>query len=132
MGVRYESEPDRVKITIIAPNVTKFDVRGSGDLDIRKYDHPTVSVSVSGSGDVEASVRVETISVDNSGSGYVDLAELKARDAMIDVSGSGGGAVFATGKAKIEISGSGDVELRTEPKMVTSEITGSGEVRREY
>jgi carbon monoxide dehydrogenase subunit G len=132
MGVRYESEPDRVKITIIAPNVTKFDVRGSGDLDIRKYDHPTVSVSVSGSGDVEASGRVETISVDNSGSGYVDLAELKARDAMIDVSGSGGGAVFATGKAKIEISGSGDVELRTEPKMVTSEITGSGEVRREY
>ena len=131
-GLRVESDSDRVKITVVAPDVTRFDVRGSGDLEVRKYDHPTFAVSVSGSGDVEAAGRVETVTVDNSGSGYVNLAELKARDAIVDVSGSGGGALFATGKAKIDISGSGDVELRTEPKTVSSEITGSGEVRREY
>ena len=131
-GVHFESESERVKITVIAPDVTKFDVRGSGDLDIRKYDHPTFAVQVSGSGDVEASGRVDAVALDNSGSGYVNLAELKAKDAVVDVSGSGGGALFATGKAKIDISGSGDVELRTEPKSVSSEITGSGEVRRDY
>lgn len=131
-GLRVESDSDRVKITVVAPDVTKFDVRGSGDLDIRKYDHPSFAVSVSGSGDVDASGRVEAIAVDNSGSGYVNLTELKAKDAVVDVSGSGGGAIFATNKAKVDISGSGDVELRTEPKSVSSEITGSGEVRREY
>ncbi|HWT51111.1 MAG TPA: DUF2807 domain-containing protein [Caulobacter sp.] len=131
-GVRVESDSDRVKITVIAPDVTKFDIRGSGDLDVRKYDHPTIAVNVSGSGDIEAQGRVDAIAVDNSGSGYVNLADLKAKDAVFDVSGSGGGAVFATNKAKIDISGSGDVELRTEPKSVSSEITGSGEVRREY
>lgn len=131
-GVHVDSDSERMKITVIAPDVTKFDVRGSGDLDIRRYDHPTLAVSVSGSGDVEADGRAETISVDNSGSGHVDLGELKAKEAVFDVSGSGGGAVFATAKAKIDISGSGDVELRTEPRTVTSEITGSGEVRRDY
>lgn len=131
-GVHFESESERVKITVIAPDVTKFDVRGSGDLDIRKYDHPTVEMSLSGSGGVEAQGRVDTLTVDSSGSGYARLSELKARDAIFDVSGSGGGALFATNQAKIDISGSGDVELRTEPKTVSSEITGSGEVRREY
>ena len=131
-GLRVESDSDRVKITVIAPNVTRFDIRGSGDLDVRKYDHPTFSVSVSGSGDVQAAGRVDSVTIDNSGSGYVNLAELKAKDATVDVSGSGGGALFATNRARIDISGSGDVELRTEPKSVSSEITGSGEVRREY
>lgn len=131
-GVHVESDSDRVKITVIAPDVTKFDVRGSGDLDIRRYDHPAMAVQVSGSGDVDAAGRARMVALDNSGSGYVDLAELKAQEAVVDVSGSGGGAVFATDKAKIDISGSGDVELRTEPKTVSSEITGSGEIRREY
>lgn len=131
-GVHVESDSERVKITVIAPDVTKFDVRGSGDLDIRKYDHPTFAVNVSGSGDVEATGRVDSVAVDSSGSGWVDLAELKAKDAMVDVSGSAGAALFATNKAKIDISGSGDVELRTEPKTVSSEISGSGEIRREY
>lgn len=131
-GVHVESDSDRVKITVIAPDVTKFDVRGSGDLDIRKYDHPAFAVQVSGSGDVEAAGRVDTIAVDNSGSGYVNLTDLKGKEAVFDVSGSGGGALFASNKAKIDISGSGDVELRTEPKTVTSEISGSGEIRREY
>ena len=132
MGLRVESDSDRVKITVIAPDVTKFDVRGSGDLDIRRYDHPAIGVTVSGSGDVDATGRVDIATIDNSGSGYVNLTDLKAKDAVVGVSGSGGGAIFATGKAKIDISGSGDVELRTEPKSVSSEITGSGEVRREY
>lgn len=131
-GLRVESDSERVRITVVAPDVTKFDMRGSGDLDIRRYDHPNLSVTVSGSGDVKAAGRVELASLDNSGSGYVNLGDLKAKEAVVDVSGSGGGAIFATNRARIEISGSGDVELRTEPKTVNSEITGSGEVRREY
>jgi hypothetical protein len=131
-GVHFESDSSRVKITVIAPDVTKFDVRGSGDLDIRKYDHPAFAVSVSGSGDVEASGRTDAVAIDSSGSGYADLGELKARTAVADISGSGGGALFATTLARIDISGSGDLELRTEPKTVNSEISGSGEIRREY
>ena len=132
LGVHFESDSSRVKITVIAPDVTKFDVRGSGDLEIRRYDHPTFVADVSGSGGVEASGRTDAVTIDNSGSGRVDLGDLKGKTAIVDISGSGGGALFATTLAKIDISGSGDLELRTEPKTVNSEISGSGEIRREY
>ena len=131
-GLQVRSDRDRMKITVVAPDVTRFELRGSGDLDIRRYEQAALGLDITGSGDVEAEGKAKAVTVDNSGSGYADLGDLKTQEVVIDVSGSGGGAVFATGKAKIEISGSGDVELRTEPKMVTSEITGSGEVRREY
>jgi hypothetical protein len=131
-GLRVLSDAERVKVTVVAPAVTKFEVEGSGDLSIRRYDQPSFSVSIDGSGRVSAQGKTQTIAIENSGSGYAELGDLKGRDATIDVSGSGGGAVFATGKVKIDISGSGDVELRTEPKSLASEITGSGEVRRDF
>lgn len=131
-GVHVESDSDRVKITVIAPDVTKFDLRGSGDLSIRRYDHPTFAVQVSGSSDVEADGRTEAIAIDNSGSGYVNLASLKGQDAVADISGSGGGALFARGKVKVDISGSGDIDLKTEPKSISTETSGSGEVNRDF
>jgi hypothetical protein len=131
-GLHVDSDSDRVKITVIAPNVRRFEVQGSGDLEIRRLEATDVDLTLSGSGDVEAKGKVETIHLDSSGSGNAELADLKAKDATLDLSGSGGAALFATGKAKIDISGSGDVELRTEPKSISSEINGSGEIRREY
>ena len=103
-GLQVRSDRDRMKITVVAPGVTRFEVRGSGDLDIRRYEHPSLGLDISGSGDVEAEGKAETITVGASGSGYADLAALKAKDVTIDVSGSGGGAVFATGKAKIDMA----------------------------
>jgi hypothetical protein len=131
-GLRVESDSDRVKITVIAPNVRHFEVQGSGDLEIRRLEAPDVELTLTGSGDVEAKGKVETVRLNSSGSGHAELADLKAGDATLDLSGSGDATLFATGKAKIAISGSGDVELRTEPKSVSSEINGSGEVRRDY
>lgn len=129
-GLQVRSDSDRVKITVIAPAVTRFEVRGSGDLDIRRYEQPALTLDVSGSGDVDAQGKVQSLTLDSSGSGHADLANLKARDAVVTVSGSGGGALFATDKARIDISGSGDVELQTEPKSTTTAITGSGQVTR--
>lgn len=131
-GLHVDSDSDRLKITVIAPNVRRFEVQGSGDLEIRRLESPDVDLTLSGSGDISARGKVEVVRVDSSGSGHAELSDLKAKDATLDLSGSGGAALFATGKAKIDISGSGDVELRTEPKSVSSEINGSGEIRREY
>ncbi len=131
-GLQVRSDAERVKVTVVAPAVTKFEVEGSGELHIHRFDQPSFSVSIDGSGRVEAQGKTQTIAMENSGSGYAELGDLKGRDATIDVSGSGGGAVFATGKVKIDISGSGDVELRTAPKSVDSDVSGSGEVRKDY
>lgn len=121
---------DRLRITVTAPSVRTFDLSSSGRLTIRDYDQPTLALNISGSGEVDARGRTETIDLDISGSGEADLSGLETRDADIDISGSGEAHVGPTGVARITISGSGDVELTRRPTSVTQSISGSGEVNQ--
>ena len=122
------SDNDDLRVTVTAPSVTRFDLSGSGELVIRAYDHPSLSIDVSGSGEVTATGRTTSIALDISGSGEADLSGVTARDAAVAVSGSGEARVGPTGRADIDIAGSGDVYLTTRPTSVNRDITGSGDV----
>lgn len=119
---------DRIRITVTAPSVRTFNLSSSGDLLIRGYDQPNLTVSINGSGEVQATGRTETVDLDISGSGEADLSGLLTRDADIDISGSGEAAVGPTGAARITISGSGDVDLTRRPTSLTQNVSGSGDV----
>jgi hypothetical protein len=121
---------DRIQITVTAPSVRSFNLSSSGDLLIRNYDQPSLSVSITGSGEVQATGRTETVDLDISGSGEADLSGLLTRDADVDISGSGEAAVGPTGTARITISGSGDVDLTRRPASLTQNISGSGDVHQ--
>ena len=119
-----------LRITVTAPSVRAFDLSSSGDLVIRNYDQPTLTVAISGSGEVEASGRTETVELDISGSGEADFSGLLTRDADVEISGSGEAAVGPTGAARIAISGSGDVDLTRRPASLSQSISGSGDVNQ--
>ncbi len=119
---------DRLQITVTAPSVRTFNLSSSGDLVIRNYDQPGLTIAINGSGEVEATGRTEAVDLDISGSGEADLSGLETRDADIDISGSGEAAVGPTGAARITISGSGDVDLTRRPASLTQSISGSGDV----
>ena len=121
---------DRLRITVTAPSVRTFNLSSSGDLLIRDYDQPSLSVTVNGSGEVQATGRTETVDLDISGSGEADFSGLETRDADITISGSGEAAVGPTGAARISISGSGEVDLTRRPASVSQTISGSGEVNQ--
>ena len=116
------------RITVTAPAVKRFEMTGSGDLDLRGYDQPSIDINIAGSGSVHAVGRTVALKLNVSGSGDADLAALQAKDADVSVSGSGGTDVYATGTAKIDISGSGNVDLATKPAKIDTTISGSGTV----
>lgn len=120
---------DRLRITVTAPSVTNFNLDGSGDLQIRDYDRPSLYIGLRGAGDVEASGRTEAVEVDINGSGDVDLSSLETRDADVEIRGVGETIVGPTGAARITITGSGDVELTRRPASLTQNISGSGDIR---
>lgn len=122
------SDNDDLRVTVTAPSVTRFDLSGSGRLNITGYDHPTLAIDVSGSGEVEAAGRTTTLDVDLSGSGEADLSRITTQDATVQITGSGEAHVGPTGRADIDIAGSGDVYLTTRPASVTRDISGSGDV----
>lgn len=119
-----------VKIRMTAPNINRFALSGSSELAIRNYKQDRLSLDLSGSSEVEATGDVRLLEVEISGSGEVELAGLTTKEAEVDISGSGEATIAPTERANIEISGSGDVTLTTNPKQITSDISGSGDINR--
>jgi hypothetical protein len=127
-GLHAWSSNDELRITVTAPAVKRFDIRGSSDVSIRAYDQPTLDIDVSGSSSVDVAGRAATADLDISGSGDLDLEAVEVREAAIDISGSGDVRVGPTQAAVIDISGSGDVSLTRRPARLEQDISGSGDV----
>ena len=129
-GGNFSARSERVELRVVvtARDVRNFASNGSGDLDIRDYDQPTLGLSISGSADVTAAGRTEGLDLAIAGSGDADLRGLNTRDATVAISGSGDADLAPTGDVEVRIAGSGDVTLATRPAKLTSEIAGSGDV----
>lgn len=120
-----------VKITITAPAVTHFNISGSGRLDITGYRQDKLNIDLSGDAEVSAAGEAKSLSLSVSGSGDTDLSGLKVVDAAVDIGGSGTAKLAPTGKAVLDISGSGDVRLLSRPSNLISNISGSGSVHQD-
>lgn len=131
-GLNARSERDELSIIVTAPSVSRFEVNGSGDLTLRNYDQPTLTLRVNGSADVDGAGRTQSLDLEITGSGDVDLADMTLTDAAITINGSGEARAGPTGTADINISGSGDVTLTRRPARVTRTITGSGSVDESF
>lgn len=125
-GIDAQKSREALRIVVTAPAVHRFQVLGSGVLDIHNYDQPTLDVEVHGSGSFHGSGVTKVATVNLSGSGDADLENLRATDADVRLSGSGDTEVHASGKVKVDLSGSGNVELKTKPESLESTISGSG------
>lgn len=119
---------DRIEVRIAAPDVSRFVIEGSGDLELNAIDRETLDIRISGSGDVSGHGRTGALALVIEGSGEADLRDLAATSATVRIDGSGEADVRADETVDVEINGSGDVELHGRPGRVTQEISGSGEV----
>lgn len=131
-GIRVHSYADQTRIVVTAPKVSSFKLDGSGDLEIRNYNQAAMTLALNGSGDVDASGQTAGLMLATAGSGDAELEELRAANAEIALSGSGNADISASNLVKIAISGSGDVNMNTQPVSETSTISGSGSVRHHY
>jgi hypothetical protein len=127
---RGRSSYSRINIVMTAPNVTRFELNGNDRLTIENYDQDRLRLDLSGSPDVTARGRTRELSVEISGSGQADLGQLAAEAATVDISGSGEATIAPRESASVDISGSGEVTLLTNPKSLSTDISGSGSIRQ--
>jgi hypothetical protein len=120
----------KVQIVVTAPNISRFHLSGANRLTIRDYNQPTLSVDVSGASEIEASGRTETLDIDISGAGEAEMGQLAAREAEVDISGAGEATVAPTERARLQISGMGEINLLTDPADVETDISGAGKIHR--
>src|SRR5690606_38876099 len=119
---------DNLKIVVTAPAVTRFDLAGSQSLIIQNYDQPTLSIDISGSGDVTATGKTTTLDLDIAGSGEAYLSDMITTDATVGISGSREASIAPTGTARLSIAGSGDITLTTRPAKLESNVSRSGDI----
>lgn len=118
--------PMSVEITV--PSLDEVRLSGSGTIRIDGHELDSLAVALPGSGRIVGAGAVETLIVEISGSGEVDLGELVARDATVDLSGSGSVLLHVTGALAVEISGTGSVTYTGDPDRVDRDISGTGSV----
>jgi hypothetical protein len=117
-----------LKITITAPSIKRFNVTGTGDVTIKNYDQPEMTLNISGAGQVDAEGKTKTLKLDISGVGDADLEKLMVTDADVHISGMGDADIAATGSVKTNISGTGNITLRKRPVSLEKHISGMGNV----
>lgn len=115
-------------VDLVTPSLDAVSVSGSGDVELSDVAGKSLTLGLSGSGDIRASGTVGALVVSLSGSGDLDLSNLAATSARAQISGSGDIDLAVSERLDVVISGSGDVSYRGSPQVV-SQVTGSGAVR---
>lgn len=141
---------DEVTFTVAMPTISRIAVDGSGDVSVDRITGPRftgavggsgtlaigqleteeASLSVTGSGDLDASGTARTVSLDITGSGEIHAAGLIGNSASVSIEGSGDVDLTVLEQAAIAITGSGEVDI-SGPGVCSVTRTGSGEVRCE-
>ncbi len=118
-----------IRIDLSLPMITALEVNGSGDaFGLDRFESDVLNLFVKGSGSIEFEADVRRLDIDIDGSGNITL-DTQAEEIETDIDGSGD--LFLSGSTLIhliDINGSGDVlAFDTPTNESTIEITGSGD-----
>lgn len=127
LDVKLQGSGD-VRLSGLVTRSADVKIDGSGDVEIAPQGASHVEVVGSGSGNFAAAGTTDNLSVAVRGSGDMKLGDLAAGIADVDIRGSGNVEIAPRDALKVQIAGSGDVTLRSEPKKIETSIAGSGDI----
>ena len=122
------SSTKTLAVNLSVLKINELSVSGSGDIKFKNYKDDTLSLKISGSGDILGDGNVETLTGQINGSGDLLLKELHSKSAKININGSGDAELWVSNSLIAKINGSGDINYHGNPKTVESKINGSGEI----
>jgi len=118
-----------VALTLPGRTFTKFEVIGA-NLTIDKLDQERVSLTIAGSGKIQASGKLsDNVKLTIAGSGEMNLGQISARSGKMEIAGSGTMRAdsVAIEDLKMAIAGSGRTEIgQLTSRTVETGIAGSG------
>jgi hypothetical protein len=116
-----------MSVEVSVPSLAAVTLSGSGKISVTGINAPRLTVTLPGSGRLDASGTATQLDVTLGGSGLAQLESLAARDVHAVVAGSGLIRVTATASLNAAVTGSGAIIYSGNPQ-VTSSVTGSGTV----
>ena len=118
-----------LEVTITCPNLSELVILGSGDVTLSGCRGDGLTLGILGSGSVAATGDTDRLAASIRGSGDLRLAALSAREADLEIAGSGSMDVAIRERLDYSISGSGSILYRGTPH-VSGRVSGSGSITR--
>jgi hypothetical protein len=115
-----------MSVLVTVPSLRAVTLSGTGYLTVHGVRTTAFTVRLSGDGAVTVSGTADRVDASITGTGYLDLASLIARDAAIDIQGTATATVDASRSLDATIVGTGSIIYGGHPAQVTKKITGSG------
>ena len=119
-----------VDITLPGRAFRTVAIVGSGDLIMEAVNQPSLELSVAGSGSVRAQGTVDQVKLSIAGAGDAKLADLTMKRLDLHIAGSGDVEAGPQDEINVNIAGSGNVRLLSDPAQVHTSIVGSGRITR--
>ena len=110
-------------------NLEDIGVSGSDDVIAPNLTASTLTIGISGSGDVTIGGTTDRQDITVSGSGTYSAEDLESKTANVQVSGSGDVILRVSEALDASVSGSGSIAYIGDP-TVTQQISGSGEITK--
>jgi len=127
-GVSLAGSGDLYSDDLIKSDDFTAKLAGSGDVNL-KVSTESIASSIAGSGNISLIGTTNDLKCSIAGSGDIKAYELKARNADIKISGSGGVKISVKDNLSARVSGSGNVYYKGNPKKQDVKVSGSGNVR---
>ena len=118
--------PMSVEVTV--PTLDALTLAGGGNIVVDGIEAESLTVALSGSGNVTGSGTATSLGVTLDGSGNVWFTRVAASNVHAVLSGSGNIFVTATKTLDASVPGSGTISYTGHPQAVTKSVTGSGEI----
>ncbi len=124
------SPTNEIEIFLITPQLVAANISGSNDLKIHNYHGQIFKLEISGAGTFYGSGKVDIFDVEISGAGELKSEKLVTKVSKIQISGAGEGIINVTDELYAEVSGAGDLLYIGNPKIIKTDISGAGSIKK--
>lgn len=128
-GIKLLGSSDIIMKDIFNTDHIDLVLTGSGSID-SKVNSNSITAILLGSGEIANHGKAQSITLQMTGSGTINFDETEAKDANIQLLGSGDVNCNASNSIKGNLSGSGDINYKGNPTVQLNQI-GSGNINKQ-
>jgi hypothetical protein len=118
-----------VTYKLLVKKLNSLRVSGGAEIDVKGLRTDSLSVGVSGAGDITITGETDDQTISISGAGKYHADAFKSKNATVNISGIGSALLAVSDKLDVHVSGAGEVEYVGDPK-VSEQVSGAGSVRK--
>jgi len=128
-SVNASSAGDIIGQSPIKTEEIEIDASSAGDIKLEVYTKE-IEVDISSSGDVTLKGESDVLEADLSSAGNLNAAELKVREAEVNVSSAGDADVNVSEKLQARASSAGDINYTGNPKYLDAHSSSAGSIHK--